>query len=151
MNLIQADIFQPWRAVNRLHRDVDRFFLPLRFPGVPAKSTADAAWVPAVDIREEDDRFVIHADVPGVDPKELNITMEQNVLCLQGTRETHATESDGGVHRAERVRGQFRRSFSLPETADPEGIAAQYRDGVLELAIAKRRQAEPRRIEISTG
>ena len=151
MNLIKADIFEPSRAVNRLHRDADRFFLPLRFRGAPAGSTADAAWVPAVDIREEDDRFVIRADVPGVDPKELNITMERNVLCLQGTRETGSTGTNGGIHRAERVRGQFRRSFSLPETADPQGVAAQYRDGVLELAIAKRRQAEPRRIEISTA
>ena len=150
MNLIQAGIYDPWRAVNRLHSDVNGF-LPRRFFSSPKEASRDAEWLPAVDIREEDERFVIRADVPGVDPTELNVTVDRNVLSLHGTRETRPTEDGGGLRRAERVRGQFRRSFSLPDSADLEGVAADYRDGVLEVTVPKQRELEPRRVEISTS
>ena len=150
MNLNQAGIYDPWRVINRLHRDVDRV-LPWWFSGTPAEAARDAEWVPAVDIREEDRRFVIRADVPGVNPAELNVTVEKNVLRLQGTRETRTGESGDGLRRAERARGQFERSFGLPENADPKGVAAGYRNGVLEVTIPKQQKLEPRRIEINAA
>ena len=87
MDLIRRDLHDPWRVVNRFH-DVDRL-CPWRLLRTPLETTTDVAdWVPAVDIKEEDERFLIRADVPGVDAADLEITMEKGVLSLQGSRET---------------------------------------------------------------
>ena len=150
MDLIRRDLHDPWRVVNRFH-DVDRLF-PWRLLRTPLETTTDVAdWVPAVDIREEDERFLIRADVPGVDAADLEITMEKGVLSLQGSRETRSEETENGLRRTERVHGRFKRSFSLPDTADSEGIVADYQNGVLEVTIPKREKAAPRRIDVKTS
>ena len=151
MEIIRRDPYDPWQLVNRLHRDWGTLFPPRVF-GTPAVEASDIAdWVPAVDISEEDDRFVIRADVPGVNPSDLEITMEDGVLSIQGSRESTSEDEDNGLRRAERIRGRFRRSFSLPETANEEGIAADYNNGVLEIAIPKRQKAEPKRITVKAS
>jgi HSP20 family protein len=111
-------------------------------------SVATSAWTPAVDIKEEADRFVIHADIPGVVPEEIEITMENGVLSIKGERAYEHKEERKDYKRMERVRGTFYRRFSLPDTADAEHIAATGKNGVLEIVIPKHPVAQPRKIEV---
>lgn len=142
----------PWTLVNRLHGDLDRL-LYTRTPANPDSDGHGAVtdWVPAVDIKEEAERFVIHADVPGVKANDIEITMEDGVLTLRGTRDTEAREDDNGFRRIERVRGQFFRRFTLPDTADAEAIEASFTDGVLAVVIPKLPQVQPRRITVKVN
>lgn len=117
---------------------------------VPA-GTASSAWAPRVDIREEDGRFLILADVPGVDPADIEIQMDKNVLSIKGERKAFASETEGKFSRVERAAGAFKRSFTLPESADAEGITASGAHGVLEIAIPKKAQSAPRRIAINAA
>ncbi len=94
---------------------------------------------------------MIRADVPGVDAADLDITMTDGVLSVEGKRESHTDEEQAGFRRTERVHGRFRRSFSLPDTADPNRIEADYQNGVLEITIPKQQVAEPKRIEVKSS
>ncbi|MFP4244636.1 MAG: Hsp20/alpha crystallin family protein, partial [Ectothiorhodospira sp.] len=105
-------------------------------------------WVPAVDIREEKDAYVLHADVPGVDPKAIEVHMENGVLTIRGDRKEESTEERENYKRVERVRGSFYRRFSLPDTADAERISARSVNGVLEVRIPKQEKVQPRRITV---
>lgn len=107
-------------------------------------------WRPAVDIREEKDRYVIHADLPGVEAKDIDITMENGVLTLKGTRASEKNEDREHYKRVERVRGTFSRSFSLPDTADAARIEAKSKDGVLEIVVPKLEKPQPRRITVNS-
>jgi len=107
-------------------------------------------WRPAVDIKEEDNRFLIKADIPGVDPKNIEITMEDGVLTIKGERTSEKEEKREDFRRVERSRGTFYRRFSLPDTADAEKIEANGRDGVLEIVIPKQDKVLPRRITVKS-
>ena len=148
MDLIHRDFYQPGRAIDRFHRDADALWRLFRSP---IAATPATQWLPAVDIKEEDERFVIRADVPGVDAADLDITMTDGVLSVEGKRESHTDEEKTGFRRTERVHGRFRRSFSLPDTADPNRIEADYQNGVLEITIPKQEVAEPKRIEVKSS
>ena len=114
-------------------------------------SVAQSAWAPRVDIREEDGRFLILADVPGVDLADIEIQMDKNVLSIKGARKAFASEAEGKFSRVERVAGEFKRSFTLPESADADGITASGANGVLEIAIPKKAQSTPRRIAVNAA
>jgi len=107
-------------------------------------------WRPAVDIREEKDRYIIHADLPGVQASDIEITMENGVLTLKGERASEKTEDREGYKRVERVRGTFYRSFSLPDTADAARVEATSKDGVLEIVLPKLEKTQPRRITVNS-
>ena len=106
-------------------------------------------WRPAVDIKEEDHRFVILADLPGVDPAQIEVTMENGVLAIRGQRSHEQAEQQEGFRRVERIHGTFYRRFSLPDTADAENIEAHGKDGVLEISVPKQEQLKPRKIAVS--
>ncbi len=108
-------------------------------------------WAPRVDIREEDQRFVIEADIPGVDPKDIEVNMDKGVLSLRGERKSEHAVDDGKYTRVERARGIFHRRFALPDSANPDGIRASGRNGVLEIDIPKRPEQTPRRIDIEVA
>jgi HSP20 family protein len=148
MNVIR---YNPWGLMDRLHGDVDRLFSArlLSEPGDDSGKLSN--WVPAVDIEEDDDRFLIRADVPGVAVEDIEITMDDGALSLQGRRDTRVENEDNGLRRVERVSGRFYRRFTLPDTADAEGIRADCRDGVLEISIPKQVKSQPRRIQIKSG
>jgi HSP20 family protein len=113
-----------------------------------ASSVVTSQWVPRVDIREEDNRFVIFADLPGVDPKDIEVNMDKGILSIRGERSMESRTEDERFSRIERAHGVFHRRFALPESADPEGIAASGRHGVLEITIPKRPETTPRRIQV---
>jgi HSP20 family protein len=137
--------------MNRLQGDIDRV-LENRIRGLDDTSAgAVADWTPAVDIREENDRFVLDADIPGIKPEDLEITMEGGVLTLRGHRTTHAGGETNGYRRVERVSGTFYRRFTLPDTADSEAIEASFNQGVLEVSIPKLAKVQPRRIDVKVS
>ncbi|MBX3725210.1 MAG: Hsp20/alpha crystallin family protein [Xanthomonadales bacterium] len=105
-------------------------------------------WAPRVDIKEETGRFVILADIPGVDPKDIEISMEKGILSIRGERGSEKVEETERFTRMERSRGLFYRRFALPDSADAEGIRATGRHGVLEIVIPKRPETTPRRISV---
>jgi HSP20 family protein len=108
------------------------------------------AWMPRVDIREEAGRFVILADLPGVDPADIEIQMDKGVLSLKGERKPIAAAEDSKSTRSERAHGRFDRRFALPDSAAADGISAIGRNGVLEISIPKKPETTPRRIAINS-
>jgi HSP20 family protein len=116
------------------------------------QSTVETSqWAPRVDIREEDKRFMILVDVPGVDPSTIEVSMDKSILTIKGERKVDSEETSGKLTRQERVYGTFHRRVSLPESADADNISAHGRFGVLEIAIPKKPETTPRRIAINTG
>ncbi|WP_435099957.1 Hsp20/alpha crystallin family protein [Arhodomonas sp. AD133] len=105
-------------------------------------------WVPAVDIREDNEHFIVEADVPGVKPEDIEVTMDNGVLSIRGERTSESASEEGGVRRRERSHGVFYRRFTLPETADPEAVKARGEQGVLRIEIGKRENARSRRIPV---
>lgn len=139
--------YEPWGMLSQLRREMDKVF-----EGRPDEENSNVVtsdWVPAVDIKEEPNRFVIHADIPGVDPKDIEVHMENGVLSIKGERETESREEREGYKRVERSRGTFYRRFSLPDTADAEKINAQSKNGVLEITIPKHEKLQPHRISVA--
>jgi HSP20 family protein len=138
--------YEPWSVHRELLNEFNRFFD--RASG-DASSGATAEWTPAVDIEEYADRFVLYADVPGVDPKGIEVTLEKGVLTLSGTREKAVEAKGVEARRVERAAGRFFRRFSLPDTVDGEAVSAKGNNGVLEIVIPKRPAAQPRKIAVS--
>ncbi len=139
--------YEPLNLLNQLQREVNRLFETSRL-GDEETGHMLADWAPAVDIKEEPAQFVIHADLPGVDIKDIEITLENGVLTLKGQRAAEKKEETQQYRRVERVRGTFLRRFSLPDAVDAEKVAARCKDGVLEVVVPKREAAQPRRIAI---
>ena len=138
--------YEPWALVSRLQKDIDRLF------GAPLTTAADSgAWLPQTDIHEETNQFVLHVDLPGVDPKAVEITSDQGVLTIRGQREDSRREAREGYRRIERITGEFQRRFSLPDTADAQNIKAKVVNGVLEVAIPKLAQVQPHRITVEAA
>lgn len=113
-----------------------------------ASSVVTSQWVPRVDIKEEAERFVIFADLPGVDPEGIEVQMDKGILSIKGERSTGASEDGARFSRVERAHGVFYRRFALPDSANPEGITAAGKHGVLEITIPKRPETTPRRIQV---
>ncbi|HEY3519508.1 MAG TPA: Hsp20/alpha crystallin family protein [Rhodanobacteraceae bacterium] len=132
-----------------LQRMFDRFFAD--YEEGDQSSVVTSEWAPRVDIREEAKQFVIEADIPGVDPKDIEVHMDKGILSIRGERKSEQTVEEGNYTRVERSRGVFHRRFALPDSADPEGIAAKGKHGVLEITIPKKPETTPRKIEIKPG
>jgi HSP20 family protein len=148
MNVIR---YEPWSLINRLHQDLDRLF-GREFGGSEDESRgAVSDWLPAVDVQEQPDAFVLQADLPGVDSQDIDITMENGLLSLRGRRQSETKQENGGYRRVERVSGEFFRRFTLPDSADPESISAQMSNGVLTVRIGKRAEIQPRRIQVRSS
>jgi HSP20 family protein len=141
--------YHPYGTQHPVHEGFRQFFD--RFFGNEEGDQSDVVtsqWTPRVDIREEADRFVIQADIPGVDPKDIEIQMEKGVLTLKGERNAETAKETDKYNRVERTHGVFHRRFALPDSANPDGITAAGRNGVLEIVIPKRPETAARRIQI---
>ena len=146
MNLVR---FEPWSISDLMQRDLGRLG-QRHFARDEAEHPA-VDWTPAVDIVEEKDRFVLRADVPGVAATDIDVSMEDGVLSVAGQRAADAHDDTAGVRRFERASGRFLRRFSLPETANADGIAAKSTNGILEITIPKLPEVQPRRITVEAA
>ena len=135
MNLISYD---PWNRMQQLQREMSTMFDRRLSDKDESLPVAASDWAPAVDIKEEDKRFVIKADIPGVDPEDIEVEMENGVLSISGNRHAEHEEEKEGYKRIERSYGSFVRRFSLPESADPESVKAKCKNGALEITVVKR-------------
>ena len=140
--------YHPLFGVRQLQDDINRLFSDWNSTD---SSGVTADWVPSVDINEFDDKFQLYVDVPGVDPKDVEITLESGVLTISGERFMQAEKADENIvrRRSERGSGRFYRRFILPETVDADNVKATDRHGVLEILIPKQAKAQPRRIEVA--
>ena len=141
--------FEPWSYLDMLHRDLDRL-VGSRSTGRDSQEPV-ADWVPAVDIIEEKTRFVLRADVPGVNPDDIDVSMDNGILSVSGERHAIARGDEGGGQRIERATGRFYRRFTLPETANADAITARCQDGILEVSIPKAPEIQARRITVEAA
>jgi HSP20 family protein len=142
--------YSPWTQPNRFQDELKQVFD--RFFGddeTDQSNVVTSQWTPRVDIKEEDKRFVILADIPGVDPKDIDVSMDKGILTIRGERKSESKEQNGKLTRVERSYGAFYRRFALPDSADAEGISATGKHGVLEISIPKKPETTPRRISVS--
>jgi HSP20 family protein len=142
--------FRPWSELARLERDFADFFDGRKTKLAPLHQNGDAArptkWQPSVDVQEDAHKIVLFADLPGLDQKDVEIRVEDQLLTLRGERK--APVGEAGLRR-ERVSGSFSRAFTLPPTVDAEKISAEMKAGVLTLTLPKRAEAQPRQIKIN--
>ena len=145
-NLVRQD---PWSLMPRLQDEINRLF---DNGNQSDSSSATAAWIPPVDIHEYKDRFEFYVDAPGVDPDNIELTLEGGVLTLSGERSEQARKSQGEEPqycRTERSYGHFHRRFVLPNTVDSDKVNATGKNGVLTVTVPKQAKAMPRRIQIA--
>ena len=143
--------YNPWRSLEDLHKEIDRMFHSHLYPQAGEdEAVAATDWTPAADIKEEEDKYVIHADIPGVKPEDIDVSMENGILTIKGERESEKKDNREGYKRVERVYGSFMRRFSLPDTADADRISAKSVNGVLEVVIPKQEKQLPKRIAVDS-
>ena len=138
--------YEPWSLVNRLHRHFDE-----AFPAGADVESDGTWWIPQVDVHEEPERFAVLIDVPGVEPKDIEITAEKGVLTIRGERHARTQEESSAYRRLERRSGKFLRRFTLPDSANLDAISAKHTQGVLEVTIPKQAKLQPRRIEVAAA
>ena len=147
---------EPWSpatGIESLRAGIDQLFNSF-FGSMQPSGTTESRWYPRVDLREHDQEFVLVADLPGMQQEDINITVENNVLTLQGKRvvEQEAQNGQGGVaHYRERAYGSFTRRFMLGAAVDADKISATYKAGVLEVHIPKTAAAQPKRIAVQSA
>ena len=141
---------QQWPGQTMLQDEIqqvfDRFFQSGE--NQDESSVVTSQWAPMVDIKEEADRFVIYADLPGIEPKDVEILMDKGILTIKGERRDEGRGEGAGFSRIERRHGRFHRRFALPDSADAERITATGHQGVLEIVIPKKPETTPRRIQV---
>jgi HSP20 family protein len=140
--------WEPFREISSLQSEMNRLFNAAF--DTPAAG-GSRRWAPPMDLLETDEQFVLRADLPGMGESDVNIELEDNVLTVSGERRAEHEEKGEGFHRVERAFGSFSRSLTLPKGVDPEGVAAAFDRGVLEVRIPKPEQRKPRKIAISAG
>jgi len=142
--------YDPYNQLSReFDRMISRFFdMPRRYD---EESEALAAWYPRMDVNERENELVIRFDLPGMKREDIQITVENNTVTVNGERKFDQDEKQDNYHRVECCYGRFTRSFTLPRMADGEKMKAKYTDGVLELILPKREEAKPKQISINAG
>ena len=141
--------WEPFRGVSTLQDQINRLFTDT-FERTGDESTL-TAWAPAVDIYETEHELVVKADLPDIDPKDLDIRVENNVLTIRGERKFEKKVNEENYLRVERSYGSFARSFTLANTVNADAIKAEYHNGVLTLSIPKREEAKPKQIKVNVG
>ena len=141
--------WEPFRGVSSLQEQLNRAFGDVLQRG--GEESNLTTWAPAVDIYETEHELVVKADLPEIDPKDLDIRVENNILTIRGERKFEKKVNENNYLRIERAYGSFARSFALANTVDAEAIKAEYQNGVLTLVIPKREEAKPKQIKVNVG
>ena len=133
--------FEPFRGLTSFEDTMKRFFV----------EPSGRPWVPAVDIRETENELIVKADVPGLKFEDIDVRLENGTLTLRGERKFEEAKDEGGWHRVERAYGTFERSFTLPDTVNPEGVKADYKAGTLTVTLPKKEIAKPRQVKVQVS
>ena len=140
--------WKPFREVSRLRREMDRLWDEFFGPGRRAFRPLGAEWAPAVDVSETADQVVIKAEVPGVEAKDIDISLSGDVLTIKGEKKSEREEKKENYHLVERSYGSFTRSLRMPAAVEADKIEANYKQGVLTVTCPKKEEAKPKAIEI---
>ena len=140
---------EPFRGLSTLQDQFNRLFTE-SFRNHPEES-ALTTWAPAVDIYETPNELVVKADLPDVNEKDIDVRVENNLLTIRGERKFEKSVSEENYLRVERTYGSFSRSFSLPNTVNPEAIGAEYKNGVLTVTLPKREESKPRQVKVTVN
>jgi HSP20 family protein len=142
--------WRPFREVSKLRREMDRLWEDYFGPGRRALRPLEMEWVPAMDVSETGEQVVVKAEVPGIDAKEIEITLSGDVLTIKGEKKSEREEKQENYHLVERSYGSFARSLTLPAAVDANRIEAKYDKGVLTITCPKKEEVKPKAIEIKT-
>jgi HSP20 family protein len=142
--------WEPLREFGTLQNEMNRLFNTV-FDTPSPNTGALRRWVPAMDLVESDDHFLLRADLPGLSEDDVTIEFEDGTLTVSGERKAGHESKGDGYYRVERAFGSFSRSLTLPQGVDPEAVTASFDRGVLEVRVPKPEERRPRRIEISNG
>jgi HSP20 family protein len=146
--------WDPAREIDSLQTEMNRLFSSFfETPNRPGNggSATTRRWIPAMDLVETGDHFVLKADLPGLGDNDVNVELERNVLTISGERKTEHEERHEGFYRLERAAGSFSRALTLPDGIDPEAVKASFDKGVLEVRIPKPEASKPKRVQIGVG
>jgi len=138
------------RDFSTLQDRVNRIFRESFSPEGSDEALTTSNFAPPVDVYEDEHNITLKIEVPGIDEKEINVTIENNTLTVRGERRFEKDEKEENFHRVERMYGSFTRSFTLPNTVDPEQVSAHYEKGVLKIRLAKKAEAKPKLIKVNT-
>lgn len=149
MSLIK---YEPLSLINRFRDQMSNLYEPDYLQSLlePESNISTSKWMPSVDIKEDDDQYVFLADIPGVDPKEIEVTSENGVLTIKGERESESKDERDGYTRVERSSGSFYRRFTLPENVDTDHINAKSNKGVLEITVPKTKGIKAKKISVKS-
>jgi HSP20 family protein len=144
--------FYPYRELNTLQDRVNRLFHEsFRASEGSDESLATSSFAPAVDVYEDEHNTTLKIEVPGIDEKDIDVRIENNVLTVHGERKFEKEEKEENYRRIEREYGSFTRTFTLPTTVDTESVTANYDKGVLKIQLAKKAEAKPKQIKVNVG
>ncbi len=142
--------WDPFRELSNLQDRMNRLFQDFT-PGREDELMATGNFVPPVDVYEDEHAVTLKFEVPGVEQKDIDIRLENNTLTVRGERRFEKEEKEENFHRIERRYGSFSRSFTLPNTVDPDQVNAEFDNGVLKVRLAKRAEAKPKQIKVNIG
>ncbi|MCM8794342.1 MAG: Hsp20/alpha crystallin family protein [Candidatus Omnitrophica bacterium] len=142
------EALEPFRELENLQKEMNRLFEHTLWPAREFIPLEKGEWLPAMDVREEKDRILVRADLPGMKQEEIRVEVEDGALVIRGERKREAETKEGRNCRIERSYGAFLRSFTLPSSVDETKVSAVYKNGVLEVTLPKREGAKPKQISI---
>jgi HSP20 family protein len=137
--------YKPVNLFDQFNNEMNRYLSAMR----NAAANQEHDWTPAVDIHEEDNRYLLTADIPGVNRSDVEITLDEGILTVKGNRKSETTVSEESYRRRERVVGTFLRQFNLPDTVDTANICAKAENGVLKIEIPKQEKIQPKKIAVN--
>jgi HSP20 family protein len=143
--------WEPVRELNTIQSEMNRLFNTFFESPTTGNGGSFRRWIPAMDLVETENDFVLKADLPGLSEDEVNIEVEDNVLTISGERKSEREERKDGFYRVERSFGSFRRSLTLPEGVDADAVSASFERGVLEVHVPKPEEHKPRKVAIAIG
>jgi len=142
----KQDLFDPWTEMKRLQDEINDLFESDRLPAFTG--LFDRSVSPALDIVENEDNFIVTCELPGIDQKDLDVTITSNVLTIKGEKKDGKESKEGKIYKRESWSGNFQRTLSLPNSVDPVQVNAELKNGILTLVLHKKEEAKPKQISI---
>jgi HSP20 family protein len=143
--------WEPFREISRLRREIDRLWEDIFGPSRRIFEPLAETWEPAIDVAETAEKITVKAEVPGIEPKDIDISLVGDTLTIKGEKKAEREEKGESYHLVERSYGSFMRSIRMPAPVDPDKIEAHYKNGVLTIICPKKEEVKPKAIEVKVG